>query len=111
MIWYHSTDPKTLTLDEQFLFGSHVLVAPVLTHGHQTKRVYLPSRVDGSNEAPEWCEWDTGLWHTSSLEGNFITMSKWGTKLANAPDPCTNVTCLQALRSLVPRPLFVLEAY
>ncbi|CUA68775.1 hypothetical protein RSOLAG22IIIB_03635 [Rhizoctonia solani] len=74
MFWYHSADPKTLALDEQFLFGSHVLVAPVLSFEHRTKRVYLPSAVDGTDETPEWCELDTGAWHTSPSEGGFINM-------------------------------------
>ncbi|CAE6415464.1 unnamed protein product [Rhizoctonia solani] len=72
MFWYHSADPKTLALDEQFLFGSHALVAPVLSFGHRTKRVYLPSAVDGTNEVPEWCELDTGTWHTSPSDGGFV---------------------------------------
>ncbi|CAE6448403.1 hypothetical protein ACGC1H_005534 [Rhizoctonia solani] len=74
MFWYHSADPKTLALDEQFLFGSHVLVAPVLSFEHRTKRVYLPSAVDGTNEIPEWCELDTGIWHTSPSNGGFINL-------------------------------------
>ncbi|KAJ1304276.1 hypothetical protein OPQ81_005436 [Rhizoctonia solani] len=74
MFWYHSADPKTLALDEQFLFGSHILVAPVLSFQHRTKRVYLPSAVDGTNEPPEWCELDTGIWHTSPPNGGFINM-------------------------------------
>lgn len=76
MFWYHSLDPKTLALDEQFLFGSHVLVAPVLTFGERVKRVYLPNSVEGSKVQPEWCELDTGRWHTSSSDGDFINMGK-----------------------------------
>ncbi|CEL62592.1 alpha-glucosidase [Rhizoctonia solani AG-1 IB] len=75
MFWYHSADPKTLALDEQFLFGSHVLVAPVLSFEHRAKRVYLPSVVNGIDEAPEWCELDTGIWHTSPSDGGFISMT------------------------------------
>ncbi|CUA71205.1 alpha-glucosidase [Rhizoctonia solani] len=74
MFWYHSADPKTLALDEQFLFGSHILVAPVLSFGHRTKRVYLPSAVDGTNEVPEWCEVDTGIRHTSPSDGGFVSI-------------------------------------
>ncbi|CAE6422163.1 unnamed protein product [Rhizoctonia solani] len=74
MFWYHSADPKTLALDEQFLFGSHILVAPVLSFGHRTKRVYLPSAVDGTKEVPEWCELDTGIWHTSPADGGFVSI-------------------------------------
>lgn len=76
MFWHHSSDPKTLALDEQFLFGSHALVAPVLAFGDRKKRVYLPSGVDGSKDKPEWCELDTGRWHTSSSDGHFINMGK-----------------------------------
>ncbi|KAG8764033.1 hypothetical protein FRC12_008332 [Ceratobasidium sp. 428] len=72
MFWHHSSDPKMLTLDEQFLFGSHVLVAPVTSFGDRTKRVHLPSSVVGSKELPDWCEMDTGRWHTSTPEGHFI---------------------------------------
>ncbi|KAF8685452.1 glycosyl hydrolase 31 family [Rhizoctonia solani] len=74
MFWYHSADPRTLALDEQFLFGSHILVAPVLSFSHRTKRVYLPGVVDGTDEVPEWCELDTGIWHTSPSNGGFIHM-------------------------------------
>jgi alpha-glucosidase len=76
MLWHHSSDPKTLVLDEQFMFGSHVLVAPVLSFGDRTKRVYLPSCVDLLKGVPEWCEMDTGLWHASSPEGHFINISE-----------------------------------
>ncbi|KAG8693150.1 hypothetical protein FRC09_010697, partial [Ceratobasidium sp. 395] len=53
MFWHHSSDPKMLTLDEQFLFGSHVLVAPVTSFGDRTKGVHLPSSVVGSKELPD----------------------------------------------------------
>ncbi|QRV77708.1 glycoside hydrolase family 31 protein [Ceratobasidium sp. AG-Ba] len=69
MFWHHSSDPRMLTLDEQFLFGSHILVAPVLAFGDRKKRVYLPNSVVGSKETPEWCELDTGRWHTGTPEG------------------------------------------
>ncbi|QRV92527.1 glycoside hydrolase family 31 protein [Ceratobasidium sp. AG-Ba] len=69
MFWHHSSDPRMLTVDEQFLFGSHILVAPVLAFGDRKKRVYLPNSVVGSKETPEWCELDTGRWHTGTPEG------------------------------------------
>ncbi|CAF1394494.1 unnamed protein product [Rotaria sordida] len=37
------TDPLCWPLDEQFLWGSHLLIAPVVYEGHLTKNVYLPS--------------------------------------------------------------------
>lgn len=36
------TDPMCWGLDEQFLWGSHLLVAPVIYEGHIHKIVYLP---------------------------------------------------------------------
>ncbi len=37
------TDSLTWPLDEQFLWGSHLLIAPVIYENHTTKNVYLPS--------------------------------------------------------------------
>jgi len=37
------TDPLCWPLDEQFLWGSNLLIAPVVYEGHVTKDVYLPS--------------------------------------------------------------------
>ncbi len=37
------TDELTWSLDEQFLWGSDLLIAPVIYQGHITKDVYLPS--------------------------------------------------------------------
>jgi alpha-glucosidase (family GH31 glycosyl hydrolase) len=37
------TDSSCWPLDEQFLWGSNLLIAPVVYEGHRTKDVYLPS--------------------------------------------------------------------
>ncbi|CAM4768266.1 unnamed protein product [Rotaria magnacalcarata] len=37
------TDSSSWSLDEQFLWGSHLLIAPVIYEGHTTKNVYLPA--------------------------------------------------------------------
>jgi len=35
-------DPTCWEVEDQFLFGSDLLVAPVLYEGHRTRRLYLP---------------------------------------------------------------------
>ncbi|KAK7005918.1 hypothetical protein R3P38DRAFT_3326385 [Favolaschia claudopus] len=72
LLWYHSVDPITLHLDEEFLFGSHVLVAPVTVKGATTRRVYLPALADDGQTALQWCELDTGVWHEG--KGEFIEL-------------------------------------
>ncbi|KAJ7121284.1 glycosyl hydrolases family 31-domain-containing protein [Mycena crocata] len=72
LLWHHSIDPVTLHMDEEFLFGSHVLVAPVTTKGATTRRVYLPAQSNDGEEALQWCELDTGVWHAG--EGAFIEL-------------------------------------
>ncbi|KAJ7217663.1 glycosyl hydrolases family 31-domain-containing protein, partial [Mycena pura] len=68
LLWHHSVDPRTLQMDEEFLFGSHVLVAPVTTKGATTRRVYLPVEANDGETALQWCELDTGKWHAGNGE-------------------------------------------
>ncbi|CAF4158178.1 unnamed protein product [Rotaria sp. Silwood2] len=49
-----STEPSCWSLDEQFLWGSYLLIAPVIYQGHTTKDVYLPI-----NE--RWFNYYTGI--------------------------------------------------
>ncbi|CAF1225575.1 unnamed protein product [Adineta ricciae] len=53
------TDSICWSLDEQFLWGSHLLIAPVIYENHTTKNVYLPSR----NE--RWFNYYTGEEHVT----------------------------------------------
>jgi len=70
MLWYHSVDPLTLGLEDQFLFGSHILVAPVVEKGSRKKKVYLSAKINGDKHSTLWwCEFDTGIWHQSSKDG------------------------------------------
>ncbi|SCV71199.1 BQ2448_2787 [Microbotryum intermedium] len=71
LLWYHSCDPLTLFESQAHLFGTHVLVASVVEYGARTKRVYLPSSTVSQEGQVEWCEFDTGIWHTGGQE---ITM-------------------------------------
>ena len=68
MMWYHSDDPVTLALDEQFIFGSHVLVAPVVKKLSRNRQVYLPSVMNGDASQLWWCEYETGIWHHLQLD-------------------------------------------
>ncbi|WP_245772000.1 glycoside hydrolase family 31 protein [Rhodothermus profundi] len=43
-LWLHYfDDPRTFEIDDSFLLGPHLLVAPVLEPGAQHRRVYLPA--------------------------------------------------------------------
>jgi alpha-glucosidase len=72
LLWHHSVDQVTLQLDEEFLFGSHVLVAPVTIKGATKRRVYLPAQANNGETALQWCELDTGVWHTG--KGEFVEL-------------------------------------
>lgn len=76
LLWHHSSDFTTLTQDEQFLFGSHLLVAPVLDFGARSVSFNLPEVVDGEKERAWWCEWDSGRWEMPSAQdsGSDITL-------------------------------------
>ena len=43
MWWLDPQDAAALAVDDQFLLGDEVLVAPVLEEGAVTRHVYLPS--------------------------------------------------------------------
>ncbi len=48
------SDAKTSTCSDQFMFGSSILVAPVIEHGAREREVYLP-------EGHEWFDFWTGI--------------------------------------------------
>lgn len=74
LLWYHSSDWTTLTQDEQFLVGSHLLVAPVLDDGSRSIMFNLPSIVDSikgeQSFRTSFCEIDTGMWHLVDAEND-----------------------------------------
>ncbi|KAL8286348.1 hypothetical protein RQP46_004365 [Phenoliferia psychrophenolica] len=63
LLWHHSDDPRTLKLDEEFIFGTHALVAPVTVKGAITRDLYLPAIANDGERGLQWCELDTGKWH------------------------------------------------
>jgi alpha-glucosidase len=73
LFWYHSKDDQTLVVDEQFIFGDSVLVAPVLDKDVSKLDVYLPSK-DDSSSSVSWCDVDDGKWYYPEQEGSFVTI-------------------------------------
>ena len=53
--WIDPTDQIALSLDDQFLLGDDILVAPVLSEGQTARDVYLPAGLwlDGNNPQSE----------------------------------------------------------
>ncbi len=54
LIFDHQYDVTVRDLDDQYLLGPDLLVAPVTTAGMTSRQVYLP--------AGDWCDWHTGEW-------------------------------------------------
>jgi alpha-glucosidase/alpha-D-xyloside xylohydrolase len=52
----YSDDPQAVALGDEYLWGSDLLIAPVLEKGAATRRVYLP--------AGTWFDWWTGEKHS-----------------------------------------------
>lgn len=52
MFWHTPDDVNTLTIDDQFLLGDNILVAPVVQAGQRARDVYLP--------AGHWRDWWSG---------------------------------------------------
>ncbi|KAK4049956.1 hypothetical protein OIV83_003780 [Microbotryomycetes sp. JL201] len=75
LLWHHSTDPFTLKMDEEFIFGSHVLVAPVTERGATSRRVYLPETATDGERSLLWCDFATGEWY-AGREGQFHELGK-----------------------------------
>ncbi|WP_026925191.1 glycoside hydrolase family 31 protein [Glycomyces arizonensis] len=56
LVFDHQHDPAVVDIDDQYLFGPDLLVAPALEAGATARHVYLP--------AGHWYEWHTGQIHT-----------------------------------------------
>jgi len=58
--WYDPTDPETLTIDQEYMLGDSILVAPVVLEGAISRDIYLPvgtwrSGVDNATfTGPRW---------------------------------------------------------
>lgn len=76
LLWHHSIDPRTLKIDEDFLFGSHVLVASVVVKGARKRQVYLPGRTNAGETGLQWCQLDTGIWHDAGEKGRSVELGE-----------------------------------
>jgi len=56
LVFDHQRDPAVRDIDDEYLLGPDLLVAPVLEPGQTARQVYLP--------AGEWLDWHTGERHT-----------------------------------------------
>ena len=61
-------DETTYEVEDEFMFGSDILVAPVYEEGAKSRKVYLPKRekwidawTDGTYEGGQWIEYETPL--------------------------------------------------
>ncbi|MCS7179548.1 MAG: glycoside hydrolase family 31 protein, partial [Anaerolineae bacterium] len=67
LLWAFQDDPTTHALDDEFLCGDALLVAPVLEEGATRRRVYLPAGrwydfwTDAVYEGPTWVEAEAPL--------------------------------------------------
>lgn len=64
LYYYFSTDTATAHVDDEYMWGENVLVAPVLQKGAEKRRYYLPAG-NWFNEATGG--WRTGGWHTDDV--------------------------------------------
>jgi alpha-D-xyloside xylohydrolase len=55
-------DPACYEVEDQFMFGPDILVAPVLEQGVQSRRIYLPADVGAGSPRPWFDAW-TGEAH------------------------------------------------
>lgn len=71
----------TLIMDEEFIFGTNILVAPVMDKGSAKRNVYLPAVINGSANTMDyqglwWCEFDTGVWRFVDGVGRIVELGK-----------------------------------
>ena len=52
LVFDHQDDPAVRDIDDEYLFGPDLLVAPVVEAGMTARQVYLP--------AGDWYDWHTG---------------------------------------------------
>lgn len=85
-LWYHfPSDQKTFSMDEEYLFGPSLLVAPVVTKGAQSVDVYFPG-----DSSVRWLDLES---HQEYLGGTSATVAA----------PLTKIPLFQRSSSIIPR--------
>ena len=62
LVFDHQHDPAVRDIDDEYLLGPDLLVAPVLEPGQTARQVYLP--------AGDWYDWHTGERHAGGAAGS-----------------------------------------
>lgn len=73
LLWYHSIDNTSLVVDEQFIFGDSLLIAPVTDKGKSEIEVFLPSRIN-NGESISWCDISNGAWYHPRNGGELVNI-------------------------------------
>ena len=81
LVFDHQDDPLVTDLDDQYLFGRDLLVAPVTSAGCTARQVYLPEG--------DWYDW-----HTDEVHG--------GTRFVVAPTPMDRIPVYARAGAVVP---------
>ncbi len=81
LVFDHQDDPLVADLDDQYLFGRDLLVAPVTSAGCTARQVYLP--------AGDWYDWHTDEVHD-------------GTRFVVAPTPMDRIPVYARAGAVVP---------
>lgn len=83
LLWYHSKDYRCLSQDEQFLVGSHILIAPICDFGHRNVTFQLPGLIDDvvDDRATSCCCWydlyGGPKWYEPGKEGMSIILGEY----------------------------------
>ena len=68
MVYEFPHDERCHTESFDFMLGPNLLVASVFEDGARTRRVYLPSPLQGEGQGGDWCDFYSGEWYRGGQE-------------------------------------------